>query len=55
MERKDTENSLEIANIAWKILDNFGDKLIEDLVGGLTPDLLPSILCSSIIIGTYKA
>lgn len=51
---KDKDEDLTVAENGWGMLDNLGDKIIEDVVTGFTSDLLTSVPMGGIVVGLYK-
>lgn len=54
MKRKNKDEDLTVAENGWGMLDNLGDKIIEDAVTGFTSDLLTSVPMGGIVVGVYK-
>jgi len=54
MKRKNKDEDLIIAENGWGMLDNLGDKIIEDTITGFSSDLLTSVPMGGVVIGLYK-
>ena len=54
MKRKNKEEDLTVAETGWGMLDNLGDKIIEDTLTGVTSDLITSIPMGNVLMGIYK-
>lgn len=54
MNKKESENKLLIAQVAWETFDSLGDKIMEETIEGVASDALSSIPGGTIAMGVYK-
>lgn len=54
MKRKNKEEDLTVAETGWGMLDNLGDKIVEDTVTGVASDFITAIPMGNVLVGIYK-